>query len=228
MRFLGVNVSKIWSEYPFPPHLFLLTQVDQLHSHNPPTQPLFMLSLHSVPLLKNWILPAPLAAKMERKQTLVISYFTLGPPCRWPSSLAVLCHGAWACVMYRPMWAAAPHQYKLHRHMPYTVRTAGLQTEFMCRKATVWAKWKDPGCGPDWQHLSCGGIAVDRNTLVQVHAPARSSRYLRCFRTPLTIICRLYGAVVCVIHRCSWRRCFSLTACRALMFHGPYHWRSAW
>lgn len=51
--------------------------------------------------------------------------------------------------MYGPMWAAAPHQYKLSRlTTPYTVQTAGLWAEFMCRKATVWAKLKDPGCGP--------------------------------------------------------------------------------
>lgn len=73
---------------------------------------------------------------------LIIFYFALGLPYRWPSSLG----GAvsWS-VIYGPMWAAAPHQYKMQRH---DAETPGLQTEFMCRKATVWAKLKDPGCGP--------------------------------------------------------------------------------
>lgn len=56
----------------------------------------------------------------------------------------VLCHGAWymdpcgLCINLRCT--------DTQRHIR-TVQTLGLQTEFMCHKATVWAKFKDPGCG---------------------------------------------------------------------------------
>lgn len=58
----------------------------------------------------------------------------------------------------------------------------------------------------------------------------------RCMHQPATAVIReascnylqiIWCRSPCVIHRCSWLGCFSLTACSALMFHGPYHWRSA-
>lgn len=199
-----------------------------------------MPSLHSTPLLKIWIFPAPFEAKMERKQTvfipaIIISYFCFGTGVQ----MAKFTCGAvsWSVrlrdVRTHVGSTSAPHQYKLPRlTTPYTVQTAGLYwAEFMCRKATVWAKLKDPGCGPaspaclttpelPW---FCGWPRHPRPGL----CTARNSRHSLSFRPLPIIICRLFGAVVCVIHWCSWRRCFSLRACSALMFHGAYHWRSA-
>lgn len=66
-----IRKKMIWSLCLFPTtDLFLLKPVHQLHSHNPPTQLLSMLILHSAPLLKIWIRHAPFYAKMERKQTI--------------------------------------------------------------------------------------------------------------------------------------------------------------
>lgn len=172
----------------FSPGLFLLTQVHQLHSHNPITHtPDFPVT----PLLK--CVP-PHGAKMQTKGLSHPSSYLLlffRPPNRMAK---FTCGGV---MESEGGWFTDPCGLLRHININctgtqrYTVQTAGLHTEFMCRKATVCAKWRDLGLlfQPVPEHRSCCGFAADRPG---VRASLQRSSSMK----PHAIICRLCGPVV--------------------------------